>query len=152
MYGPISPAIWGPKYWFFIHTIAFNYPDSPSAAMKRKYYDFFMNLPLFIPDPGIGEKFTKLLDEYPVSPYLESRSSLMIWTHYIHNKVNASLGKKELSYDEALRIYLSLVSEPPTPSRSENDRRTWISCIITALLLLIMACSVDTTVLDTFCS
>lgn len=98
----ISSIVWGPKLWFMIHFIAYNYPDNPNPIMKRKYYDFIQNIPLFIPDPEMSDKFSVFLDKYPVSPYLCSRDSFMRWTHFIHNKVNRVLGKEEISMYRSL--------------------------------------------------
>jgi len=100
-----DPEIWGPHYWFFLETISHNYPHTPNAVTKRKYYDFIQNLPLFIPNPGIGDKFSSLLDKYPVSPYLDSRDSFIRWVHFIHNKINKMLGKEEISLFAALDHY-----------------------------------------------
>ena len=88
-----DPDVWGPHYWFFMHTIAHSYPESPNAVTKRKYYDLIQNMPLFIPVSDIGNKFSSLLDKYPVTPYLDSRESFIRWVHFVHNKVNVSLGK-----------------------------------------------------------
>ena len=30
------PDIWGPHYWFFLHTVAESYPETPNAVTKRK--------------------------------------------------------------------------------------------------------------------
>lgn len=97
--------IWGPHYWFFLHTIAHSYPNHPNKVTKRKYYDFITNLPLFIPDIEIGNRFANLLDKYPVTPYLDSRESFIRWTHFIHNKINLLLGKEEISYLASLDAY-----------------------------------------------
>jgi hypothetical protein len=102
-----DPAIWGPHYWFFLHTISHSYPETPNAVTKRKYYDFIQNLPLFIPIPEMGDKFSQLLDKYPVSPYLDNRESFIRWVIFIHNKMNAMLGKEELTFPEAYEAYLS---------------------------------------------
>jgi hypothetical protein len=101
-----EPTIWGPHYWFFMMTIALSYPDTPNSVTKRKYYDFIINIPLFIPNPDIGDKFSRLLDKYPVSPYLDNRESFVKWVHFIHNKVNVEIGKEEISYAAALELYL----------------------------------------------
>jgi hypothetical protein len=93
--------VWGPHYWFFLHTIAYSYPDTPNTITKRKYYDLIQNIPLFIPTPEIGNEFSKLLDKYPVSPYLDNRDSFIRWVHFIHNKINIMLGKEEISLFEA---------------------------------------------------
>ncbi len=100
-----DPAIWGPHYWFFIHTIAYSYPETPNAVTKRKYYDFIQNLPLFIPNSELGDKFSQLLDKFPVSPYLDGRDSFIRWTVFIHNKMNAMLGKEQFTFQEALDKY-----------------------------------------------
>ena len=87
-----KPEVWGPKYWFFLHTVAYSYPKNPNATTKKKYYDLIMNIPLFIPDPEIGKEFSNLLEKYPVSPYMDYKSDFQILMHFIHNKVNKRLG------------------------------------------------------------
>lgn len=93
-----EPDVWGPHYWFFLHTIAHSYPETPNAVTKRKYYDLIQNMPLFIPVSDIGNKFSSLIDKYPVSPYLDSRESFIRWVHFIHNKVNDHSVKKKFLY------------------------------------------------------
>lgn len=101
-----DPTIWGPHYWFFLMTLALSYPETPNSVTKRKYYDFIINLPLFIPNHEIGNRFSELLDKYPVSPYLDNKDSFIKWVHFIHNKVNVSIGKEEISYQTAINNYL----------------------------------------------
>ena len=52
----LDAKVWGPHYWFMIHTIAISYPLRPNAVTKKKYYDFIQNLPLFIPIESIDNK------------------------------------------------------------------------------------------------
>lgn len=101
-----DPRVWGPHYWFFLHTVAHTYPLVPNAVTKRKYYDLIQNMPLFLPDPEMGNRFSTLLDLYPVSPYLDSRDSFLRWVNFIHNKVNVYLGEYELTLAEGLERYL----------------------------------------------
>ena len=96
----LDPKVWGPHYWFFLHTIALTYPHHPNAVTKKKYYEFVMNLPLFIPVDSISKDFSKLLEEYPVQPYLDSRDAFIKWMHFMHNKINEKLEKPSLSLDE----------------------------------------------------
>ena len=96
----LDPKIWGPHYWFFIHTVAMTYPIRPNAVTKKKYYEFIQNLPLFIPVENISGEFSKLIDKYPVTPYLDNRESLIRWTHFIHNKINQKLDKPQISLSE----------------------------------------------------
>jgi hypothetical protein len=99
------PEIWGPHYWFFLHTIAYTYPNCPNAVTKRKYYDLIQNFPLFLPDESIGDTFVELLDKYPVTPYLDKRESFMRWVHFIHNKINRSLGKQTDPFLDSVQKY-----------------------------------------------
>ena len=101
----LDPKIWGPHYWFVLHSIALTYPLTPNETMKKKYYDFFYNLPLFIPIENIGNSISQLLDSYPITPYLDSRESLIRWVHFIHNKINFSLGIPELTLEQSMSKY-----------------------------------------------
>jgi len=93
----LDPKIWGPHYWFFLHTLAMTYPNHPNAVTKKKYYEFVQNLPLFIPVEQISKEFEKLIDIYPITPYLDNRDSFTRWMHFIHNKINEKLEKPPIS-------------------------------------------------------
>lgn len=101
----LDPIIWGPHYWFFIHTIALTYPNHPNTITRKKYYEFMHSLPVFIPNQNISKYVTLLLDKYPVTPYLDNRDSLIRWTHFIHNKVNQKLKKPKISLDQFYTEY-----------------------------------------------
>ena len=101
----LDPIVWGPHYWFVLFSIAVSYSNNPNDVIKKKYYDFFHNLPLFLPHTEIGDEFSKLLDDYPVTPYLDSKDSLMKWVNFIHNRINIKLGKPELKLSEAVEEY-----------------------------------------------
>ena len=102
----LDPSVWGPHFWFFLHTLAISYPHHPNSVTKKKYYELIQNLPLFMPVESIGNDFIKLLDEYPVTAYLDNRESLVKWMHFIHNKINEKLEKPKISINEFyLRYY-----------------------------------------------
>jgi len=101
----LHPEVWGPNYWFFIHTIAMTYPNNPNAVIKRKYYEFIQNIPLFIPIQSMGNQFSEMLNLYPVTPYLDSRESFIRWTHFIHNKINEKLEKPIISLEQFYSFY-----------------------------------------------
>ena len=134
-----EPEIWGPHYWFFLHTVAESYPLHPTSVTKKKYYDLLINFPLFIPNQDIGNKFSQLLDKYPMSPYLDSRESFVRWVHFIHNKLNIQLGKEELSMPVALENYRNLYKPKKILLRETIlTRKHIIHFIFIVLLLLII--------------
>lgn len=96
----LDPKVWGPHYWFFLHTIAMTYPHYPNTVTKKKFYEFIQNLPLFLPVQAISGEFSKLIDKYPVTPYLDNRDSLVRWMHFMHNKINEKLEKPQISLNE----------------------------------------------------
>ena len=96
----LDPTVWGPHYWFFLHTISMSYPNRPNAVTKKKYYEFIQNLPLFIPVESISGELSKLIDEYPIAPYLDNRESFVRWVWFIHNKINQKLDKPQITLNE----------------------------------------------------
>jgi hypothetical protein len=101
----LDPKVWGPHYWFFLHTVAMCYPHRPNTNTKKKYYEFLHNIPMFIPVETMATYFSQLLDQYPVSPYLDSRDAFIRWMHFIHNKINQRLEKPNISLSNFYEHY-----------------------------------------------
>ena len=132
-----DPSVWGPHYWFFLHTVAESYPEHPTPVSKRKYYDLVQNMPLFLPIVEIGNNFSDLLDKYPVSPYLDSKQSFVRWVHFIHNKVNMRLGVPEISLAEAITKYRDAYKPRPLYLAEKiNMRKHYVHAILIICLLL----------------
>ena len=96
----LDPKVWGPHYWFFLHTLAMTYPHHPNTVTKKKYYEFIQNLPLFLPVEEISSSFSKLIEMYPITPYLDNRDSFVRWMYFIHNKINEKLEKPQITLNE----------------------------------------------------
>jgi hypothetical protein len=133
----LEPKVWGPFYWFVLHTIALTYPLNPNEVTKKKYYDFIQNLPLFLPIPEIGNTFSKVLDSYPVTPYLDSRPSFIKWMHFIHNKINVSLDIPEMTMDEAMIAYYEHYK--PKKVKDEEQRKRREKYVFVFILFLIIS-------------
>lgn len=131
-----DPTVWGPHYWFFLMTLAVSYPLKANETTKKKYYDFVTNLPLFIPHPTIGNNFSKLLDKYPVSPYLEGKDSFLKWVHFIHNKINIEIGKDEQTLTESLDIYYELYKPKEIILREQIKYRKKILFVVIIFALV----------------
>lgn len=129
----LDPDVWGPHFWFFLHTIAISYPKRPNDVTKKKYYEFIMNLPLFLPVEKIGNDFSKLLDEYPVSSYLDSKDSLVRWMHFIHNKINEKLEKPTISLNE---FYTKYYDEYKPKDLKLQEHYKWKQKLIYTLIVL----------------
>ena len=119
----LDPSVWGPFYWFVLHTMALTYPSNPNETIKKKYYDFIQNIPLFLPIQTIGNHFSALLDKYPVTPYLDSQQSFVKWMHFIHNKINVTLDKPELTMEDAMVKYYEHYKPKAIKYKEERKRR-----------------------------
>jgi len=102
---PLNPEIWLPHLLFTLQTISMLYPQHPNDVTKKKYYDTIHNIPLFFPIKPIGSQFSKLLDKFPVTPYLSSRESFMRWIHFIINKINVSMEWEQNNFYDSLEKY-----------------------------------------------
>tara|TARA_A100001015_G_scaffold224377_1_gene253005 strand:- start:2124 stop:2537 length:414 start_codon:yes stop_codon:yes gene_type:complete len=128
----INTSTWGPSFWKTLHIICHHYPIQPNSVMKKKIYDFFHNLPVFIPDHEIGDKFSEILDQYPMKPYLDSRDALCKWIHFIHNRINIQLNKPQLSYKDYIKLYTY------TPEKSNTINYFNYTGFIVIIILLII--------------
>jgi hypothetical protein len=133
----LDPKIWGPHFWFVLHTMALTYPLTPNDTTKKKYYDFIQNLPLFLPIAEIGNNFSLFLDRYPVTPYLDSRESFIKWMHFIHNKINLANNVPEVGYEEAMQQYYEHYRPKKVKDTEQLARRE--KMIFLGLMLFIIA-------------
>lgn len=129
--------VWGPHYWFFLHSVAFNYPRNPTAIDRKIHYRLIQHFPEFIPDLDSSNRFRKLLDLYPVAPYLDTKESLVVWTNALHNRINELLDKPTMSLEEHKLKFLN-----PTPFKDhiQATRNKWflVMMIILVIVIIIM--------------
>lgn len=110
----LNPQVWGPHFWFVLHTITLSYPLTPNDVTKKKYYEFITNLPLFIPDAQMGTQFAQLIEEYPITAYLDNRNDFVTWMHFIHNKINKKLNIPVLSLNDFYYAYYDNYTRHPS--------------------------------------
>lgn len=108
----MDPTVWGPKLWFFIHTIALNFPENPTFEQKKSYESFFENLKYIIPCDKCRLHYTQRQQVNPVSKYLTDPNALFMYTIDLHNEVNKSLGKRVYSYEEVSNLYKNHYNNP----------------------------------------
>ena len=91
-----------------------------------------------MPVKEIGNGFSKMLDKYPVTPYLDSQASFVKWMHFIHNKYNVALEKPEISMDEAIIKYYELYKPKAVKEEEERKRREKIAFAIIISIVSIL--------------
>lgn len=112
----MDPKIWGPYFWFTLHTITLSYPDKPSYENKRQFNDFFVGLQNVIPCPKCREHYKTHLTNNPISSALDSKEHLVVWLFNLHNTVNESLGKNKMAFEDFQEKYRRIYS-PTIPEK-----------------------------------
>lgn len=134
-----NPNVWGPHYWFFLHTIALTYPTHPNTIVKKRYYEFLTNLDIFLPDGKFAHFYKSLLRKYPLTPFLDNRKSLSKWMNFIHNKVNEKLEKKKVSLNQFYEDYNKLQNTHDEFHFSRLYKKfIFISIVISILIIIII--------------
>ena len=119
---------WGPKLWYSLHIITFNYPDTPTIIDKQNFETFFTSLQYVIPCSLCRQHYKEHLEKNPIRPHLENKIVLSKWLVEIHNQVNIMLGKPIMKFEDVIKLY------------TKNNNRTykWIIIIIIILILFIL--------------
>jgi len=131
-----SDDLWGPSFWFVLHSISFKYPQFPSNAIKKKYYNFIKDLPQLIPDDKIGNEFGKFLEKYPVTPYLDNRNSFIRWMHFIHNRINVHLKKDILNFSDFLKKYEKIYAQDNLQQTRNKLVKQYLVYLVTIIVLI----------------
>jgi hypothetical protein len=136
----ISPDEWGPPAWRFMHYITMAYPDNPTNIDKQNMKSFFSSIGYILPCEKCRLNFSRHTSSYPLNDdVLSSRFDLVNWLINVHNEVNKMNGKKVLSYDEVMELYLYKKHDN---CLIVNTRTAVIivSIIIIIILIIIMKC------------
>lgn len=138
----MNQNIWGSSMWFSLHTITMNYPNVPTYVDKQDYKNFFVSLQYVIPCSVCRKNYQRHLKELPIENALESRQKLVYWLIDIHNLVNAEIGKKIMSYKNAIekyeKIYGKKIFDDDFIEKFENNSRINNNYLYICLALLIL--------------
>ena len=101
----MNPTIWGPPFWFVLHTIAIAYPENPTFIERRNHYDFFRNLQSVVPCTECRRNYCAHFKKYPIETFLDNKYSLLQWTIIMHNLVNKLNGEPQMTTQEVVSLY-----------------------------------------------
>jgi hypothetical protein len=101
----MDTKIWGPPFWFTLHTISLNYPLKPSYIDKQHHSLFFQSLKNTLPCVICRNHYSEFLNSNPIGPYLDNRNTLIEWVLKCHNNVNKINNKKQYSKGELINYY-----------------------------------------------
>lgn len=116
--------VWGPPFWFVIHTISFNYPNNPTEEDKERYKNFVYSLQHVLPCKYCRINLQKNFKKMPITEeVLQDRTSFSKYIYDLHNLVNEMLGKKKhLTFEDVRDRYENFRSRCTTGKK--KHRRT----------------------------
>lgn len=102
-----NPEEWGPHLWYYLHTVANNYPENPTKLQCQKMKEWLTALEFTIPCGDCSKHFSNYIKG--VSSHLDdicsSKHALTRLFVDIHNKVNERKGRRTYSVEDAVRKY-----------------------------------------------
>ncbi len=103
-YKNISPSLWGPHLWKFMHLFTLSYPNEPTEDEKDTAFNFFTSIQTVLPCEKCRYNFKNHLETL-TEEVLDSNENLVKWLFDIHNEVNKSTGKPIFSFDDFINLY-----------------------------------------------
>lgn len=131
--------VWSPHLWFTLTSLTFSYPKKPSDAFKKKYYSLFHSLPIFYPYDNFDKHFSKILKKYPLSPYLDTKESLIRWINFVRNKTNNIYELPEMTESDYLKDYYDHFKDKRELQREMRMKKYFTLTAIMIILIIYLS-------------
>lgn len=126
----IKPAKFGPYFWGVLHLACLGGID-PSALQA-----LVSLFPAILPCGTCGVHFAEVLNAYPL-PETSDPEILFKWSVDVHNRVNESLKKPLITYEDAFKHWMTM-PEAPKPASTWDGKMILIIIMAIALILSIL--------------
>lgn len=104
----MDAKIWGPKLWFYLHTITFEYPDNPTQEDKDGHYMLLKSLKYTLPCKICKNHYINYFDNNPLYNSLDNKEDFIRWVLNCHNNVNKLNNKPEWTYEMLIDKYANI--------------------------------------------
>ena len=131
----MDPEIWGPKTWFFLHSITFNYPINPMPKDKENMLSFVLGISKILPCLQCRKHFEEYINQTNFVQAMESKESFVKWMIDAHNNVNRITNKKILSYKEVINIYEKAYKPK---EKSTSNKKKYLGILVIAIIVALM--------------
>lgn len=126
----MSPDVWGPLFWHTMHIVSLGYNPEPSKREQDDAIRFYTSLETMLPCGICRTHYAQFLQEMPVEHAVKSRDDLIYWVFQLHNKVNANLGKRQITFEQYIQNMRALAA---------GGSNSWITPSNMALLVILAA-------------
>ena len=98
-------ALWGPRIWYLLHKISYNYPEKANKYVQKYYMNYFKILRYLIPCPYCGNHFKEAMNNKLLHRNLETRQQVIDWFRTLHNDINLLNGSRIYQGFEVDQLY-----------------------------------------------
>lgn len=120
----------------FIKLVCFYYSDTPNDTLKKKYYDFFINIPIYYTNPFFTEEYLALLNSNPLSSFLDNRNDLLHWCHFIETQILRKYGQQTQDYANWLLEHSTRYEKPHHYENGEKQHFLYNEYVLYGLVFL----------------
>ena len=128
--------VWSPHLWFSLITLAMSYPQNPTDIIKKQYYTYIHNLPLFYPYDNFDKHFELILRTYPITPYLDTNLDLLKWVNFIQNKTDEVYKIKTKTLNDTILDYYKHYETIDEEQRNISLKTYFSVCILLVLAII----------------
>jgi hypothetical protein len=102
-----DPKVWGPAFWFILHTGAAKYPLSASPIISGKMKSYIIGIPTMLPCIICQTHATNHIEKNMcnLDDICSGRDKLFKFFVIFHNIVNKRYNKPVVSVEDAYKIY-----------------------------------------------
>lgn len=102
-----DPSVWGPAFWFAMHSMAVSYPERPSPMCRENAKKFMTSLPYMLPCEGCFEHARAYIEKHEADMDLICSSRVRFFKFFVdmHNMVNERYNKPRMTVEDAWRLY-----------------------------------------------
>ena len=103
----VDPKVWGPSFWFTLHSGAATYPIKANKIYRERMKGFIKGIPVMLPCVKCSGHAFEYIGQYEdkLDHIVSGRGPLFEFFWNFHNVVNKRHGKKEMSLKDASNIY-----------------------------------------------
>lgn len=136
----ISPDIWGPSTWTFLHLIVLSEPETLDTSRLQYYKTLFTVLQELLPCQKCRNHLTTNMGKLKDLSSIKTKRELFDWTVELHNLVNQITNKRTYELEEAFQLWdaiakgkRNLYNMPCTTSIWKYT--TWILLLVLIIIL-----------------
>lgn len=135
----ISPDIWGPSAWAFLHLIVLSEPEKLDRSRLVHYKSFYTLLQELLPCQKCRNHLKENMKNLQDITTLQSKRELFDWTTQLHNLVNKITNKSTYDTEEAYNLWNEIAEGKRTLQTIKCVTPIWkYSTFLLILVLLIV--------------